>query len=380
MTLAQLGAEVIRIDPIGGNIDINRWPATADGKSIYWASLNKGKKSVTLNLRSEEGKRLASEIICAPGKDAGIVVTNLATTGWLSFDSLRAFRDDLIMVRLMGNYDGTPAVDYTVNCASGFPMATGEGNEPINHVLPAWDIAAGLYMATGLLSAERIRARTGRGQEVSLALSDVMLASVANLGYFGDVQINGYSRPKMGNRLYGAFGHSFRSQDNKDLMVVVFSNKHWKALKNATGLSEQLALIGPMLGVDLNTEGGRFTATKAIVAVLEPWFASRNFSEIKSSLDSNGVLWGPYQTFEELVNGDVRASTANPMFQDVLQPGIGRVRTPRAPLAFSTETAPPASPAPELGEHTQQVLSELLGLSDVAMAGLQRQGVIVAAP
>ena len=94
----------------------------------------------------------------------------------------------MIVLRLVGNRDGSAAVDYTVNAASGFPLVTGPGGgAPVNHVLPAWDIAAGLYLATGLLAAERHRARTGEGQEVVAALADVMLATVGNLGYVGDV-------------------------------------------------------------------------------------------------------------------------------------------------------------------------------------------------
>src|SRR6195952_5077669 len=161
MPLAQLGAEVIRIDPIGGNIDAHRWPLAPDGASIYWASLNKAKRSVTLALDTPEGQAIAAALMCAPGPGAGVVLTNLPARGWMSYASLSAQREDLIMLRLTGNHDGTGAVDYTVNCASGFPIATGDRAERVNHVLPAWDVAAGLYLALGLLAAERVRARDG---------------------------------------------------------------------------------------------------------------------------------------------------------------------------------------------------------------------------
>ena len=182
MTLAQLGAEVIRIDPLGGNIDYQRWPLAPNGNSIYWASLNKGKKSVTLALDTPEGQDLARAIMCAPGPNAGIVLTNLPAKGWMSYEALARQRADLIMMRLVGNFDGSAAMDYTVNCSSGFPIATGPNKDPVNHVLPAWDVSAGLYLAVGLLAAERARRLEGNGQEVVLALSDVMLATVATLG------------------------------------------------------------------------------------------------------------------------------------------------------------------------------------------------------
>src|SRR5271154_1200409 len=209
MTMAQFGAEVIRIDPLKGGIDHHRWPVTDSGASIYWAGLNKAKRSVALALDKPEGRELAKAIATAPGPGAGIVLTNLPPLAGLEYASLKAARADMIMLRLIGNRDGSAAVDYTVNAASGFPLITGAGGAPINNVLPAWDVATGLYLSTALLAAERHRTRTGAGQEVVAVLGDVMLAMVGHLGYIGDVQINGRSRPALGNDLYGSFGRDF---------------------------------------------------------------------------------------------------------------------------------------------------------------------------
>ena len=289
MTLAQLGAEVIRIDPLGGNIDYHRWPLAPSGESIYWASLNKGKRSVSLPLDTPEGQALATQLICQAGEGGGILLTNLPARGWMSFEALSQQRDDLIMLRLTGNHDGSGAVDYTVNCASGFPIATGADPQPINHVLPAWDVAAGLYLATGLLAAERVRQRTGRGQEVTLALSDVMLATVGNLGYIGDVQVNGTCREPIGNHLYGAFGRDFATSDERRVMLAAISGRQWKAIGKATGLADKLAMIGALMEVDMNDEGGRYQARHAIAAVLEPWFSSRTLAQVAQAFDSSGV-------------------------------------------------------------------------------------------
>src|SRR3977135_1806688 len=216
MTMAQMGAEVIRIDPIGGGIDFNRWPVTEEGASLYWAGMNKAKRSVALALDKPEGRALAQAIATAPGPGAGIVLTNLPPLPGLDYASLKAKREDVILLRLIGNRDGTAAVDYTVNAASGFPLVTGNsgatGGAPINNVLPAWDIAAGLYLATALLAAERHRARTGTGQEGVAALADVMLATVGHLGYIGDVHINGRARPAIGNDLYGRLRRDFATR------------------------------------------------------------------------------------------------------------------------------------------------------------------------
>ena len=376
MTLAQLGADVIRIDPIGGNIDARRWPLAPDGTSLYWASLNKSKRSVCLALNTQEGQEIAQSLIRAPGANAGILLTNLPAGQWMGYDVLKQGREDLIVLRLMGNSDGSGAIDYTVNCASGFPLATGRGGDPVNHVLPAWDIATGLYLATGLLAAERMRHRTGHGQEVTLALSDVMLASVANLGYVADVQVNNTVRQPLGNDLYGAFGRDFATSDGRRIMLAAISSRQWRAIGKATGLTGRLAMIGPVMDLDLDTEGGRFDARHAIAAVLEPWFARRTLAEIRTALDGSGVLWGPYQDFGQLVHEDPRCSLDNPLFGAIDQPGAGRILANAVPLGFSVDTRPPPARAPRLGEHTEAVLSEILGLSGAQYGRLHDAGVV----
>jgi 2-methylfumaryl-CoA isomerase len=376
MSLAQLGAEVIRIDPIGGNIDFNRWPLAPDGTSIYWASLNKAKKSVALDLKTPEGQELATAIMCAPGEGGGIVLTNLPARGWMSFEALSARRKDLIMMRLVGNFDGTAAVDYTINCSSGLPIATGANIDPVNHVLPAWDVAAGLYLTTGLLAAERVRRCEGRGQEVVLALSDVMLSTIGNLGYIGDVQINGVSREPIGNYLYGAFGRNFATADRRGVMIVAISGRQWKELGQATGLTKKFEMIGPLMDVDLDTEGGRYEARAAIAAVLEPWVAARTLAEIERIFAKTGVLWGAYRDFRQLVEEDYRCTLANPMFAEVNQANIGSILTPRSPLSFSCDQALPPQPAPRLGQDTDAVLKDVVGMSGNDIDGYRRRGIL----
>jgi len=376
MSLAQLGAEVIRIDPIGGNIDYRRWPLAPSGTSLYWASLNKGKRSVALALDTAEGREIARALIAAPGEEAGILLTNLPASGWMGHAELSRSRADLISLRLTGNHDGSGAVDYTVNCASGFPVATGTDERPVNHVLPAWDIAAGLYLCTGLLAAERARRRDGQGREVTLALSDVMLASVGNLGYLADVAVNGNVRPPMGNDLYGALGRDFRTADGRSAMIVAISNRQWRAIGKATGLADKLLMAGAMMDADLGTEGGRFAARGAIFAVLEPWFAARTLAEVTSALEGSGVLWGPYRDFGQLLREDPRCSPDNPMFSVVEQPGAGPVLTPGSPLAFAGGDRLPPAPAPALGGDTDAVLAEVLGLSSAAIGRLHDAGTV----
>ena len=165
MTLAQLGADVIRFDQIGGGIDYRRWPVTEQGKSLYWHSLNKGKRSITVDFRKPEGRELLTRVITAPGENAGLFVTNFPPRGWLADSTLRAHRDDLIFVNLSGDRHGGSALDYTVNSQLGLPYLTGGGKneEPVNNPFPAWDVLAGQQIAIALLAAERRRRLSGQG-------------------------------------------------------------------------------------------------------------------------------------------------------------------------------------------------------------------------
>ena len=376
MTMAQMGAQVIRIDPIGGGIDFRRWPVTGDGASLYWAGLNKAKLSLALALDKPEGRDIARALISAPGVGGGILLTNLPPLRGLDFASLKAARADVITLRLLGNRDGSAAVDYTVNAASGFPLVTGQGGAPVNHVLPAWDIAAGLYLATGLLAAERHRTRTGEGQEVVMALSDVMLATIGNLGYLGDVQINGHARPAIGNDLYGSFGRDFATADGRRVMIIALTPRQWRALGQATGLTDRLAMIGPIMAVDLDTEAGRYEARDMIGALLGRWCAGHRLDDIRQIFAGTGVLWGQFQDFTQLVRDDPRCSAANPLLAEIEQPGIGSYLMPGLPLDFAAAPRLPSSPAPRLGEHTDAVLAEVLGLSSAEIGRLHDDGIV----
>ena len=381
MTLAQLGADVIRFDPIGGGLDRGRWPITREGRSLFWAGLNKGKRSIQVDLTSPAGRELIADLICAPGPDAGLFLTNFPARGWLAYDALAARRPDLIMVNITGNADGSSAVDYTINPATGFPWATGPRNlgVPFNHLLPAWDAITGALATTSLLAAERHRARTHAGQYVRVALSDVAFWMVGNLGKIAEVEINRHERVKDGNYLYGAFGRDFRTRDERRIMIVALTGRQWASLVAATDLGEACASIEQMMDVDLSDEGGRFTARELIGATLRPWVLSRSIAEVREIFDAHDVCWGPYQTFTELVEQDPRCSPANPLFANVEQPGIGTYRMPGSPLVFGAAERLAPQRAPTLGEHTEEVLVVVLGLSDAEFGRLLGDGVVAGA-
>ena len=358
-TLAALGADVIRVDPPGGGVDIGRWPLHR-GRSLYWAGLNQGKRSVTIDTRQASGQEKVAKLICAPGEGGGIFLTNLPVSGWSSFDELKKLRGDLIMVVITGNRDGSAAVDYTVNAALGFPLITGpeDTDGPVNHVLPAWDAMTGFLAATAILAADRHRRLTGQGQLVELSLSDVGLAVAAHLGLIGEAVLEDEPRGRFGNHVYGTFGRDFVSRDDRRIMVLALTPRQWRSLVEATGLSGEFRNVESRLGLYFNNEGDRWRGRQEICELLQGWISVRTFSSVAAAFDAQRVLWGPYQTFKELVAGDPRASTANPMFAKVDHPDLGVYPTAGSPLRFGAAEAVPPKPSPRLGEHTEEVLRE----------------------
>ncbi len=380
MTLAQLGAEVIRVDPLGGAPDHSRWPLAPSGTSLYWAGLNKGKKSITVDLRSAEGQRLVTRLVAESGPDGGIVLTNAVGRRWLEYGELVRHRPDLVHVQVEGHHDGTPAVDYTVNAAVGFPMVTGpEGHaDPVNHVLPAWDIACGLYASLGILSADRRRRITGQGQRMSVALYDVALAMAGNLGFLAEAQVNRVVRKRLGNYLYGGFARDFATRDGGRVMVCALTRRHWADLLDATGLAEVVGALERSLGADFSTEDDRFEYREVLAGLLNRWFARHDLAEVRAALAGTSLLWSVYNTFSDLVADDLIAS--NPMIQVIDQPGVGSHLAPGIPLAFGVGARAPVARAPVLGEHTEEVLAATLGFSDAELAELVERGVVGPAP
>ena len=378
LTLAQMGAEVIRIDPIGGGLDYNRWPVTKDGKSLYWAGLNKGKKSVTINVRDPKGRELAHALMTQAGAGNGIVLTNLPARGWLDYEGLKAQRADLIMVNIVGRRDGSVALDYTVNARAGFPLVTGPvGSEkPVNHVMPVWDVVTALAASNAVMVADRHRRDTGEGQYVRIALADSAFAVLSHLGYVAEAQINGTDRPATGNHVFGTFGCDFPTKDGRRVMITAFTPRHWSALLEASGTEERFAAIAAEHGVDLAKEEERYALRETIEAELAPWFQARTLAEIGTALDAVGACWGPYQTFRQAVADDPDLSTENPMFEEIEQPGIGRYLAAGSFIDFGGIPRDPVVPAPLLGQDTESVLSDKLGIDGAGLASLRDSGII----
>ena len=369
---AQLGAEVIRVDQIGGGPDFRRWPVTANNDSLYWENLNRAKKSVALDLGRPEGRELLQRLVRATGQ----FITNFPVSGFLSHEVLAAERPDLVSVRVMGWADGSPALDYTVNNSVGYPMMTGVGPEPVNHVLPAWDLLTGAYAAFALLAAIQRRTATGQGSEVRIPLSDVAIGTAANLGGVAEVLSTGENRPRLGNAVYGLFGRDFVTRDGVRTMIVVVTPRQWSSLVSALDLGEGVTRVESARGVDFSRDDGlRFTHRDALFPLFEAAIAARSHAVLAAAFDAGGIVHSAYRTLLDAAR-DPELVASNPIFGAAENPS--GVAYPAAG-AFATvpqlERAPPRS-APRNGEHSEEILADRLALSSGEIGRLIDAGVV----
>ena len=373
--LAQMGAEVIRVDQTGGGQDFRRWPVTANNDSLSWENLNRAKRSLALDFAKPEARELLAALVASTGN----LVTNLPAGGFLAHDKLAAKRADLITVRVMGWPDGAVALDYTVNAAVGYPALTGPLDDPapVNHVMPAWDLLTGAYAAFALLAAVRRREATGEGGEVRLPLSDVAIGSVANLGRVAEVLYTGRDRERLGNAVFGTIGRDFTTRDGVRIMVVAINDRQWAGLVRSLGLGDGVARLEDLLGlVFAHDDGARFTHREALCAMIVREITGRDHADLGAAFDANGVVHTRYLTMVEAAQ-DPRLVTENPMFAELASNPSGFAYPAAGTFATlpASERLPPR-PAPRIGEHSEQVLAERLGLASGEIGRLIDAGIV----
>jgi 2-methylfumaryl-CoA isomerase len=322
-------------------------------------------------MRSPEGQDLVQRLIA----DSGILITNVAGRQWHSYDTLTRLRPDLIHVEISGRADGGTGVDYTVNAGIGFPMVTGPAElaSPVNHVLPAWDVSCGIYAALAVVTALRHRDATGHGQQIGIPLENVALATAGNLGFFTEVMINGTTRERIGNSVYGQYGQDYTSSDGASFMVVALTQRHFRDLAELTGTTKAVVALAENLGADFTDEGQRYQHREALTGLFNEWFSHHTADEITGALSASSVLWERYRTFAEAATSE-RVS-ANPMFTSLDQPRIGEYPAPGLPMSIDG-VYPPAATAPALGDDTSAVLSEWLGMRPGEIERLVESGTV----
>jgi len=370
---AQMGAEVIRVDHKAGGLDYDRYMLTDEGRSLSWENLNRAKKSVALDLRSGEGRELLVELSARTGN----LITNLPEKSFLSHDAVAASCPDLVSVRIMGWHDGRQAMDFTVNAASGYPLMCGPEDwdqdtaPPVNQVLPAWDFITGAYCAFALVSAVRHRDKTGEGSQLRVPLGDVAIGTVANSGAMAEMLYRGADRERLGNAIWGAFGRDFRSRDGTRFMVAALTAKQWAGLVKAFDLDKEIAALEQKCGVRFaDGDRPRFEHRHALFDLFQARAKAMDWAAISAAMGAEGCTFERYRTMHEAAH-DPALVGDNPLFSaSTGNPSGFEYPATRSFANIPGRDAGDPAPAPFLGQHTEEVLAERLGLSSGAIGDL----------
>jgi 2-methylfumaryl-CoA isomerase len=376
---AQLGAEVIRVDHVAGGLDYDRYMLTAEGRSLSWENLNRAKKSVALDLQSGEGREVLVELV----RKTGQLITNLPAQSFLAHDKIAEGRPDLVSVRIMGWHDGRQAMDFTVNAASGYPLMTGPEDwdpktaPPVNQVLPAWDFITGAYCAFALLAGLRHREATGEGSELRVPLGDVAIGTAFNAGAAAEMLYRGADRERLGNAIWGAFGRDFLSRDGKRFMVAALTAKQWAGLVEAFGLAAEVAAIEAAHRVSFTTsDHNRFVHRHELFDLFQTRAGALDYAELSERLGKAGATFERYRTMYEMTQ-DPALVADNPLFgTSPANPSGFSYPAPRSFANIPGREAGNPRAAPYLGEHSEEVLANRLGLSSGQIAALIDRGVV----
>lgn len=376
---AQFGAEVIRVDHKAGGLDYDRFMLTREGRSLSWENLNRAKKSVALDLQLPQGRELLSELV----RKTGQMITNLPVNSFLSHAKLAEGRPDLVSVRIMGWGDGRQAMDFTVNAASGYPLMNGpaewdpETAPPVNQVLPAWDFITGAYCAFAMLAGLRHRDATGEGSELRVPLGDVAIGTMANAGAMAEMLYRGGDRERLGNAIWGAFGRDFSSRDGKRFMVAALTPKQWAALLQGFGVGAEVAALEQELDVDFASgDAPRFTHRERLFAIFQTAADRRDYADLEAALTAAGATFERYRTMHEAANDPVLVGD-NPLFgPSPANPSGFSYPATRSFANIPAREAGDPRPAPYLGEHSEEVLAERLGLGSGEIGRLIDAGIV----
>lgn len=371
MILCDLGAEVIKVELPDLTEEERGFGPYLDGFSTYFLSVNRGKKSLTLDLRTEEARQIVYELV----RHVDVVTENfspgtMAKLG-LDYERFREFNPRLIYAACSGfgqtgPYSQRGAVDIIVQAMGGIMSLTGSPDGPPMRVgVSIGDMAAGLYLAIGVLAALVERDRSGRGQFVDIAMLDAQVSLLENavIRYAATGEV----ATRLGTR--HPLVTPFQAFETADGWIVVAGAKNWDLFCIKLGV--------PELALDerFTTNERRTAHRTALEPILQEIFRQRTTDEWLQELES-AALVAPINDIAQVV-ADPQVQ-ARDMIVELPLPGNrdGQVKVVGSPLKLSRTPAVVKRTAPTLGEHTRQVLAALLGLSEAELAALAEKGVI----
>jgi formyl-CoA transferase len=374
-TLAWLGAEVIKIEPPTGEAARRGLSERPDMDSVFFCLLNANKKGVTLNLKSERGRRMFEEMV----KTADVVVENLGPGSMdrlgFSYENLSRLNPRIIAASVKGfgsegPYAGYNSFEMIAQAMSGVMSLTGAPDgPPVRIEAGLGDTGAGLHAAIGILAAIVHRQATGVGQRVEVAQQD----AVVNLTriHFREHHIGTRPIPRRGNRSPAAApSNVYRCRPfgpNDYVFVHVANTEMWKALARAIGQ--------PELADDprFATREGRMAQVDEVESLVEAWTGKRTKHEAMEILAGAGVPCGAVLDSAEVLSNEHLRGRG--MVVDVEYPGRGRIAMPASPIRLSGSPTEVIR-APLLGEHNAEVYGALLGVTAEDLEGLKREGVV----
>jgi crotonobetainyl-CoA:carnitine CoA-transferase CaiB-like acyl-CoA transferase len=370
--LADLGAEVIKLEPPEGDSSRHIPPWFVDGESAYYLSANRSKRSIAIDLRAPEGQRIARDLVAS----ADVVVENfrpgVAARLGLDADQLRAAHPELIWVAISGfgqtgPWRDRPAYDIVVQALSGVMSLTGEPGAPAMRLgVPAGDLVAGMYAVMAVLAALVERGRTGQGAQADIAMLDGQLSMLSYQAVYATV--GGITPRPQGSRHDSIPTYrSFRGADGRELVVAANTQRMWLALCTV--------LERPELGTDprFGTGAARLEHQDVLAERLEVAFRGRSAADWVERLVSAAVPCALIKTVPEAL-ADARAAGRG-MVVPVTDAAGNVVETVATPIRFSGRSLPAAAFPPRLGADAEAVLAQL-GYPPERIAGLRAAGVL----
>ncbi len=372
MVLADLGADVVKIEQPGCGDEARGVGPFRGGVSAYFASINRGKRSVTLDLKRPRGRELLLGLL----EGADVLAENfrpgvMARLG-LGYDALAARFPRLIYAATSGFGQtgpdaGLPAYDLVIQARSGLMSITGEpGRPPVRVGVSLGDLSGALFTVIGILAALEARQRTGRGQLVDVAMLDSTVALLENAILRYDV--TGEVPGPLGTRHPTVTPFEVFETATAPVVLAISNDAQWQRFCEAAGRADLAA--DPRFA----TNQARTAHYGALRPELARTLAARPAAEWLARLGAAEVPCGPIQSVAEAVED--RQVRARGMIAEVLQPGLGRLRMAGTPIRLGATPAGPPRPAPGLGEHTEAVLRERLGLDAAEVAALRAEGVV----